>query len=178
VVDGSGSEDSDAPRRKKKVFSESEASDSDSDYGKKKKKKAKGKLLGPRSYFGRPAVTYGKKKGGASKRKKDESSDDSEADYRPKKKSKSKIKKSAFDISHKNVVESSAGRRTRGVKIDYSLIQGSDDSDEKKADEGPKGKGKGPRKWDGSDDEFKVEKSEEEHTGHEEVHTREKEEEK
>merc|ERR1719431_2519177 len=85
------------------------------------------------------------------KRKKDESSEDSD-DYKPKKK-KNKIKKSAFDIDRKNIVET-AGRRTRGVKIDYSLIEGSDDSDapKEKAEEGPKGKGKGPRKYEESDD--------------------------
>merc|ERR1711983_265331 len=100
------------------------------------------------SYFWRKAKTWGKGK----KRKQEVSSEDSD-DYRPKKKNKNKIKKSAFDIDQKNIV-ATAGRRTRGVKIDYSLIEGSEDSDEKKEDEGPKGKGKGPRKWDGTDDEF------------------------
>merc|ERR1739844_699823 len=102
------------------------------------------------SYFGRKAKTWGKP---AKKRKQEVSSEDSD-DYRPRKKNqKNRIKKSAFDIDQKNIV-AIAGRRTRGVKIDYSLIEGSEDSDEPKKEEGPKGKGKGPRKWDGTDDEF------------------------
>merc|ERR1711997_1368992 len=81
---------------------------------------------------------------------------------------KNKIKKSAFDIDAKNIVATS-GRRTRGVKIDYSMIEGSDDSDEpKKEEEGPKGKGKGPRKWDGTDDEFTLEESDKEKVEEEE----------
>merc|ERR1711981_619297 len=102
------------------------------------------------------------------KRKQEVSSEDSD-DYRPKKKNKkNKIKKSAFDIDAKNIVATS-GRRTRGVKIDYSLIEGSEDSDEpKKEDEGPKGKGKGPRKWDGTDDEFTLEESDKEKVEEEE----------
>merc|ERR1712204_33854 len=89
-------------------------------------------------------------------------------DNRPKKK-KNKIKKSAFDIDRKNIVES-AGRRTRGVKIDYSLIEGSDDSDapKEKPEEGPKGKGKGPREFKESDEEFKVENSDDEKVEEEE----------
>ena len=136
---------------------------SDSDYGKKKKKGGKKKPKAT-SYFGRKAVTWGKGK----KRKQEVSSEDSD-DYRPKKKNKkNKIKKSAFDIDAKNIVATS-GRRTRGVKIDYSMIEGSDDSDEpKKEEEGPKGKGKGPRKWDGTDDEFTLEESDKEKVEEEE----------
>ena len=84
-----------------------------------------------KSYFGAKAKTWGKK------RKQEVSSEDSD-DYRPKKKNKkNKIKKSAFDIDQKNIVATS-GRRTRGVKINYSMLEGSDDSDEpKKPEEGP-----------------------------------------
>ena len=100
---------------------------SDSDYGKKKKKGGGKKKPMATSYFGRKAKTWGKGK----KRKQEVSSEDSD-DYRPKKKNKkNRIKKSAFDIDQKNIV-ATAGRRTRGVKIDYSLIEGSEDSDEPK----------------------------------------------
>merc|ERR1712083_880047 len=157
VCDDTEDSDDEPRRKKKRGWSESDASESDSDYGKKKKKGGKKKPKAT-SYFGRKAVTWGKGK----KRKQEVSSEDSD-DYRPKKKNKkNKIKKSAFDIDAKNIVATS-GRRTRGVKIDYSMIEGSDDSDEpKKEEEGPKGKGKGPRKWDGRDDEFTLEESDKE----------------
>jgi len=89
-------------------------------------------------------------------------SDESDYDEKPKKRSK----KATAEISSRNIVPT-AGRRTRGVKINYSLIQGSSGSEVDT--EAAKGKGKGPRKWDGSEDEFKPEdKSEEEKPSEEE----------
>merc|ERR1711992_530103 len=71
-------------------------------------------------------------------------------------------------MGRSNIVES-AGRRTRGVKVNYSLLEGSSDE---AAPEPAKGKGKGPRKWDGSEDEFKpesdLEKADEDILGEEE----------
>ena len=119
---------------------------SDSDYGKKKKKKggARGKqkrLPVPRKFLGNKAS---KRRGGGW-------SDDSDSD-RPRKKKKRNALPSA-ELDRSNIVDSSRGRRTRGVKVNYSLLEGSSDEDKEQA----KGKGKGPRKWDGSEDEFKPE---------------------
>merc|ERR1712098_967323 len=82
------------------------------------------------------------------KKRKDWSDSDSD---RPVKKRKRK-ELPAAEIDRGNIVES-RGRRTRGVKVNYSLLEGSSDEDP----EAGKGKGKGPRKWDGSEDEFKPE---------------------
>ena len=120
---------------------------SDSDYGKKKKKKGgvKGKqkrLPVPRKFLGNKAS---KRRGGGGGW-----SDDSDSD-RPRKKKRKALPSAELDRS--NIVDSSRGRRTRGVKVNYSLLEGSSDEDKEQA----KGKGKGPRKWDGSEDEFKPE---------------------
>merc|ERR1712013_12764 len=129
---------------------------SDSDYGSKKKKKGgakKGGFKPKKTFFG---AARGKRK------IKRQDSDESDYDEKPKKRSK----KATAEISSRNIVPT-AGRRTRGVKINYSLIQGSSGSEVDT--EAAKGKGKGPRKWDGSEDEFKPEdKSEEEKPSEEE----------
>merc|ERR1712098_440767 len=78
--------------------------------------------------------------GGRTKKRKDWSDSDSD---RPIKKRKRK-ELPAAEIDRGNIVES-RGRRTRGVKVNYSLLEGSSDEDP----EAGKGKGKGPRKWGG-----------------------------
>merc|ERR1711978_520144 len=79
-------------------------------------------------------------------------SDESDFSDRPKKKKK-KNQLPAAELDRSNIVDSGRGRRTRGVKVNYSLLEGSSEEDP----EAGKGKGKGPRKWDGSEDEFKPE---------------------
>ena len=136
---------------------------SDSDYGKKKKKRGGGKAKKPKGFF----QAKKPKRGGGSRRRR-EWSDESDFSDRPRKKKPRNTIPSA-DLDRSNIVES-AGRRTRGVKVNYSLLEGS--SDEATPEPAAKGKGKGPRKWDGSEDEFKpdsdVEKAEEDVLGEEE----------
>ena len=134
---------------------------SDSDYGKKKKKRGGGRAKKTKSVFPKKL-----QRGGGSRRRRDWS-DESDFSDRPRKK-KSRNTIPSADLDRSNIVES-AGRRTRGVKVNYSLLEGSSDEG---TPEPAKGKGKGPRKWDGSEDEFKpdsdVEKVEEDVLGEEE----------
>merc|ERR1711936_15475 len=91
---------------------------SDSDYGRKKKKKGggggtkKGGFRPKKTYFG--AAVRGKRK------IKRQDSDESDYNEKPKKQKRSKV---TADVDRSNIV-AAAGRRTRGVKINYSLIQG------------------------------------------------------
>ena len=117
---------------------------SDSDYGKKKKKRGGGRAKKTKSVFPKKL-----QRGGGSRRRRDWS-DESDFSDRPRKK-KSRNTIPSADLDRSNIVES-AGRRTRGVKVNYSLLEGSSDEG---TPEPAKGKGKGPRKWDGSEDEFK-----------------------
>ena len=107
---------------------------SDSDYGRKKKKKGGAKRGGfkPKKTFFGHAAPKGKRK------IKRQDSDESDFEEKPKKKKS----KATTEVDNSDIVPT-AGRRTRGVKINYSLIQGSSDEDTEAA----KGKGKGPRKW-------------------------------
>ena len=136
---------------------------SDSDYGKKKKKRGGGKAKKPKSMFTPKKVQRG---GGGGRRRKDWSDESDFSDRPRKKKARNTIPSAELDRS--NIVESS-GRRTRGVKVNYSLLEGSSDD---ATPEPAKGKGKGPRKWDGSEDEFKpdsdIEKADEDALGEEE----------
>ena len=120
---------------------------SDSDYGKKKKKRGGGRAKKTKSIFPKRLQL-----GGGRKKTRRDWSDESDFSDRPRKKKKARETIPSADVDRKNIVET-AGRRTRGVKVNYSLLEGS--SDEAEATPAPKGKGKGPRKWDGSEDEFK-----------------------
>merc|ERR1719410_1285456 len=161
VVDGSDSEDYAPKKKKSKWASETSEEESDSDYGKKKKKRGGGKAKKPKGLFTRKP-----QRGGGGRRRRDWSEESDFSDRPRKKKARNTIPSS--DLDRSNIVES-AGRRTRGVKVNYSLLEGSSDE---AAPEPAKGKGKGPRKWDGSEDEFKpdsdVEKVEEDVLGEEE----------
>jgi len=113
------SEDERIAKKKRKGWSDSEApSDSDSDYGRKKKKKSKVPKIRQTSFFGKT------KKVKAVRRR--YSDDDSDSD-RPKKK---KNKLPSFKVDQTNIVSNaSSSRRTRGVQINYSVLQGSSEED-------------------------------------------------
>ena len=63
---------------------------------------------------------------GRAKKKQRNWSDESDFSDRPKKKKKRNALPAA-EIDRSNIVESSRGRRTRGVKVNYSLMEGSSD---------------------------------------------------